>query len=373
MRDCVWPLRKRAVVELRPWSMAVVLWVLATLGPAGARASAALPARSTLSDLSLFVACMAGPGIASPPIGCTPTQFDLLDITRDGKVNLEDFAIFQRVFSATPIRSKTVHLAVIDPAGQLLDVGLDWLEEGETTSRLTSAGVGRWYVKEVHGTKATLEVTGPGYSVSSMTLTLPTEPEFGVLIRRDTGGIRVEMTSPDALPIALGPAGRSTAVFDTTNVFAGARFQKSVINTNPPTGPRSNGDECDFLHSIWHNGSGNWSGQNALSAERRSDGTLARWLVDDAAFTADMDIDGLHWWGNESATFRWAGTADYIILDSTGPGGGPGQVFLAASNIPATRSDTGDTAFGDPVWFYSISPLSIHLPAGRWWIGVRTV
>lgn len=50
-------------------------------------------------DFLRFEACMAGPGITTPPPGCTADEFDRADLQgNDGDVDLRDFKIFQPLF-----------------------------------------------------------------------------------------------------------------------------------------------------------------------------------------------------------------------------------------------------------------------------------
>ncbi len=269
---------------------------------------------------------------------------------------------------------KTVQIAVVDVSGQLMDVGLDWEDQGQPAAKPTSASVGSWYVKDVQGNKVVIHIIGPGTSEATLDLVLPDSPDVGILIHRTPDGARAEFTSAASIVAFTSQAGvRNAGTVDDIGVLYNAPAMRGIPTGPPPAGPRANGDECDALASIAHTGSGNWASQNSLSSERREDFTLIRWIVDDIDFASPVTIDGLHWWGNEPVSFNWPGTADYIIMDDTGAGGSPGAVFAQVLDVAATRFDTTDSAFGDPIWFYSISGLNINLPAGTWWIGMRTV
>jgi hypothetical protein len=48
-----------------------------------------------LADFELFADCLAGPGIADPPLPCPAKRFTAADLTRDGDVDAEDFSRLQ--------------------------------------------------------------------------------------------------------------------------------------------------------------------------------------------------------------------------------------------------------------------------------------
>jgi len=150
--------------------------------------------------------------------------------------------------------------------------------------------------------------------------------------------------------------------------------------------------DCQLLGGVWYSGedcatftcpsdpcanplysNGSWDPANALSAERRTDGSMNRWIVDDVTLTDYITVNDLHWWSNEPITFNWNGTVDYIILRADGPSGTPGSTLAQGLGVVATHVDTGNVAFGDPVWFNSIDGLSIDLDPGTYWFGLRLV
>lgn len=52
-----------------------------------------------LADAQIFVGCLAGPGVATPPPGCTPAAFESADLDTDGDVDVSDFGTFQNFFT----------------------------------------------------------------------------------------------------------------------------------------------------------------------------------------------------------------------------------------------------------------------------------
>ncbi len=133
----------------------------------------------------------------------------------------------------------------------------------------------------------------------------------------------------------------------------------------PAAVPRD--DPC--TNALYMNGS--YDSVNSLSCERRTDGSLTRWVVDDVLFTSEVTITDLHWWGNEPLTFNWTTNIDYIILSDNA--GVPGAQIAGMNDVPATRVNTGVILFGDPIWLYSVVGLNVQLPAGQYWIGMRAV
>ena len=53
-----------------------------------------------LSDWGLFVGCLAGPDVSTPPAGCSLAQFSLSDLDTDGNVDLADSCLLQASFVA---------------------------------------------------------------------------------------------------------------------------------------------------------------------------------------------------------------------------------------------------------------------------------
>ena len=47
-----------------------------------------------LDDHAIFAACLNGPNVNTPPLGCTQEQFDLADLHGDRDVDLRDFEFF---------------------------------------------------------------------------------------------------------------------------------------------------------------------------------------------------------------------------------------------------------------------------------------
>ena len=145
--------------------------------------------------------------------------------------------------------------------------------------------------------------------------------------------------------------------------------------------------ECDLLDGLWFEGedcttyvcpcadniywNGHYDEVNALSCERRTDGSLARWIVDDVFFPTNVTIEDLHFWNNDPIALLWTGNIDYIIL--TDNAGAPGTVVSEVWDVPATRVDTGVVIFGDPIWYYSAVGLTDFVAAGNYWVGMRVV
>lgn len=48
-----------------------------------------------LDDFAVFADCLAGPGVITPPTGCTSEQFGQTDLDHDNDVDVADLAIFQ--------------------------------------------------------------------------------------------------------------------------------------------------------------------------------------------------------------------------------------------------------------------------------------
>jgi len=52
-----------------------------------------------MNDYTVFAACMAGPGVSTPPGGCTPTAFGRADLENDADVDLMDFVLFEELLA----------------------------------------------------------------------------------------------------------------------------------------------------------------------------------------------------------------------------------------------------------------------------------
>jgi hypothetical protein len=52
-----------------------------------------------LFDYASFAACLSGPGVSTPPTGCSPEQFSSRDLEHDYDADLSDFALFQEAFT----------------------------------------------------------------------------------------------------------------------------------------------------------------------------------------------------------------------------------------------------------------------------------
>ncbi len=52
-----------------------------------------------LDDFVVFVACLAGPEVNTPPLTCTEEQFDRADLDNDNDVDLGDYGGFQQRFT----------------------------------------------------------------------------------------------------------------------------------------------------------------------------------------------------------------------------------------------------------------------------------
>lgn len=127
---------------------------------------------------------------------------------------------------------------------------------------------------------------------------------------------------------------------------------------------------CPCEGAVYSNGS--YLVDNALKNYRNDDGSDDWRIVDDVALATPATITGLEFWSNEPVTFNWSGqTCDWVILADNA--GTPGAVLFSGDAVPASRIDTGDTAFGDPVWYYTITGLNVFLDAGNYWFGMRPV
>jgi hypothetical protein len=120
---------------------------------------------------------------------------------------------------------------------------------------------------------------------------------------------------------------------------------------------------------------GYYDNANGLSAERRTDGSLDRWIVDDVVLTEEIVITDVHWWTIDEAQFNWNGFDDLIVLNDGG-GMPVDPAIVTMLDIPNTRIDTGEVMFGLPVYLYTIilDPAdAITIGPGTFWFGVRPV
>lgn len=56
-----------------------------------------------LDDFAQFGDCYVGPGVTTPPGGCTGEEFDQADVDGDGDVDLADFTVFQGCFGGADV------------------------------------------------------------------------------------------------------------------------------------------------------------------------------------------------------------------------------------------------------------------------------
>lgn len=184
-------------------------------------------------------------------------------------------------------------------------------------------------------------------------------------IRSDADKEKLDRNPNSPVQVSTDVLTNRRAALRDSAVIATTRIDNPLSSPPQPAVPRD--DAC--TGAMYSNGS--YDSVDAISSERRADGSLSRWIVDDVLFTANVTITDLHWWGNEPIAFNWGSTVDYIILSDNA--GVPGTQIAGANDVVATRVDTGVVLFGDPVWLYSIVGLNIPLPAGQYWIGMRPV
>lgn len=116
---------------------------------------------------------------------------------------------------------------------------------------------------------------------------------------------------------------------------------------------------------------GEYTKDNALRNTRNDDGSDVAWAVDDVKLLTAALILGGDFYSNEPTGFNWSGNCDLYIAEDSG--GVPGTVLYELLDLPATRVDTGDTAFDDPIWHYTITGLNISLLPGTYWVSMRPV
>jgi len=127
--------------------------------------------------------------------------------------------------------------------------------------------------------------------------------------------------------------------------------------------------ECPCKDALWHNGEPDW--RDGVTCERRTDGSLESWVVDDVIFEEDVVVRDLHWWAVTDDAFQFQNSDDIIIL--TDEGGMPGQPLVELFDVYNFRYDTCRDEWGRTVYVYCIEDLEIPLPAGRYWFGMRPV
>ena len=128
-------------------------------------------------------------------------------------------------------------------------------------------------------------------------------------------------------------------------------------------------DPCGGTDALFDNGMPD--GEGVMRCDRGIG--FAIWVVDDLTFPADVTIEEVHWWTMNDVGFNWAALADLIILAADGPGGEPGTVLHEFYSLPSLRYDTTETYHNQPVYLNLIEGLSLSLPAGDYWLGVRPV
>jgi hypothetical protein len=148
--------------------------------------------------------------------------------------------------------------------------------------------------------------------------------------------------------------------------FEGQTCAETVCPFNP----------CYQPTVIYSNGMPN--DESGLTCDRRTNGSLDSWCVDDVLFEAETHITDLHWWAMidsvEGYEFDWQGTDDYIILADDA--GAPGAVLYEVWNIANYRIRTGRIIQGSrprPEYIFCIEGLDITLQAGTYWFGMRPV
>lgn len=278
--------------------------------------------------------------------------------------------------TALAANGQTVRIGVIDANGALVpNATVRWLEADGGSLHATVQSDGTYLLKGVTSGKGTVDIDLSDRVSHAASVLIPSDKAVvSVLVHMTASGPRVEFADANALdnlPVAnaKGTSLSSRRAFTRSS----RRFQKLAAG-------RSAGDTVGGVAAIAAcsgaaYGNSDWdAGSNALANWRSADNVYAQWIVDDVSFAGDITINEFHWNGNDPVGFNWSGqTADYIILQADGAGGTPGTLVTEVSGVAATRVDTGNTLFGDPVWEYSITGLSEFLTAGDYWIGVRPV
>ncbi|UCE59358.1 MAG: hypothetical protein JSU63_18190 [Phycisphaerales bacterium] len=248
----------------------------------------------------------------------------------------------------------------------------------DAADRAVVTGSGTWLAKCANG-KLLLEIQYGAKGYATLDLLLPEQLDAWVIVTLDGDGAQASVVSEKEWLFGQPTPPKAQAVQDdsqmaqaeTVTVLSDAKAPRPVeIVQRGPAQPGIGVPRAECDDAIYDNGTYDYV--NALWAERSLDGVVDRWIVDDVTFTTNVNITDFHWWGNEPTTFNWTGQlADFIIVADAG--GAPGATVVEILSMPATRVDTGDVMFGDPVWLYTIQGFDIPLTAGTYWIGMRPV
>jgi hypothetical protein len=127
-------------------------------------------------------------------------------------------------------------------------------------------------------------------------------------------------------------------------------------------------DPCDGAY--YQNGDPDYA--NSLACDRRTEaGNLEAWVVDDVILMEPALVTDLHFWAVSEYPYVFGNTGDILILNDSG--GSPGSEVAYLMNVAMTRVATGDEIWGRPEYVYTVEGLSIPLPAGTYWFGMRPV
>ncbi len=262
---------------------------------------------------------------------------------------------------------QTVNVAVVDSArSPIPNTTIHWVDADGSAVRSVEGAGGFASLKDVLGNKGTFEISWTGGS-TAIDVALPDDDEVSVVIVVSGGVARAEFVQ--GMEFGAGSAFPGTQ--SLTKLSGLGRVSYTVERGTSSVSEVNANRVIDCPDSVYSN-TGYDAASNALSNGR--DGALIRWIVEDVTFAAATNVTGFRWAGNEPLAFNWSGQlADYIILNADGPGGTPGTLVTQVMDVPATRINTGDILFGDPVWQYTITGINEALPAGTYWIGMRVV
>jgi len=157
----------------------------------------------------------------------------------------------------------------------------------------------------------------------------------------------------------------ATTTCEDCNDLGGWWFAEEDCFGDPPF-------QCPCGDALWDNGEPDF--RDGLPCDRRTNGSLETWVVDDASFETNVVVRDLHWWAVTDDEFYSPFEyyfADLIILDDAG--GMPGDVLFELPLLHTTRYNTCRDAFERDIYVYSIDALGIPLPAGTYWFGMRPV